>query len=56
MLDSIQNQLSSISIGVRTCNTLIFADDNDLIACSESELQTIIDSLEKNIDSIRHGN
>ena len=47
MLDSETNQPSSISIGGRTFNNLRFADDIDLIAGSESELQTIIDALEK---------
>ena len=40
-------QTSSISIGGRTFNNLRFADDIDLIAGSESELQTITDALEK---------
>ena len=47
MLDSVTNQPSSISIGGRKFNNLKFADDIDLIAGSESELQTITDALEK---------
>ena len=56
MLDSVINQPSSISIGGRKFNNPIFADDIDLIAGSESELQTITDALEKIFDSIWHGN
>ena len=48
MLDSVTNQPYSISIGDRKFNNLRFADDTDLIAGSESELQTITDALEKN--------
>ena len=47
MLDSITNQPSSISIIGRKFNNLRFAYDIDLIAGSESELQTITDALEK---------
>ena len=47
MLDSVTNQPSSISIGGRKFNNLRFSDDIDLIADSESELQTITDALEK---------
>ena len=47
MLDSVTNQPSSISIGGKKFNNLRFADDIDLIAGSESELQTITDALEK---------
>ena len=47
MLDSITNQLSSISIGGKKINNLRFADDIDLIADSESELQPIADELAK---------
>ena len=47
MLDSVTNQPSSISIGGRKFNNLRFADNIDLIAGSESELQTITDALEK---------
>ena len=46
MLDSVTNQPSSISIGGRKFNNLRFADNIDLIAGSESELQTITDALE----------
>ena len=49
MLDSVTHQPSSISIGGRQFNNLRFADDIDLIAGSESELQTITDALEKNL-------
>ena len=55
MLDSVTNQPSSISIGGRKFKYVRFADDIDLIAGSESGLQTIADALKK-IDSIRHGN
>ena len=47
MLDSVTNQPSSISIGGRKFNNLKFADDIDLIAGYESELQTITDAIEK---------
>ena len=47
MLDFVINQPSSISIGGRKFNNLRFADDIDLIADSESELQTITDALEQ---------
>ena len=47
MLDSVTNQPSSISIRGRKFNNLRFADGIDLIAGSESELQTITDALEK---------
>ena len=47
MLDSVTNQPSSISIRGRQLNNLRFADDIDIIAGSESELQTITDALEK---------
>ena len=47
MLDSVTNQPSSISIGGRKFNNLRFSDDIDLIAGSESELQTITDALDK---------
>ena len=47
MLDSITNQSSSISIEGRKFNNLRFVDDIELIAGSESELQTITDELEK---------
>ena len=47
MSDSVTNQPSSISIGGRKCNNLGIADDIDLIAGSESELQTITDALKK---------
>ena len=41
MLDSVTNQPSSIYIGGRQFNNLRFADYIDIIAGSESELQTI---------------
>ena len=41
LLDSVTNQPSSIFIGGRQFNNLRFSDEIDLIACSESELQTI---------------
>ena len=47
MLDSVTHQPSSISIRGRQLNNLRFADDIDIIAGSESELQTITDALEK---------
>ena len=47
MMDSVTNQPSSISIGGRKFYNLRFSDDIDLIAGSESELQTITDALEK---------
>ena len=47
MQDSLVDQSSSIAIGGRKINNLRFADDIDLIAGSESELQSLTDSLEK---------
>ena len=63
MLDSVTNQPSIISIGGRQFNNLRFADNIDIIAGSESELQTTTDALEKTSTAymryayrIRHGN
>ena len=45
--DSLVDQPSSIAIGGRKINNLRFADDIDLIAGSESELQILTNSIEK---------
>ena len=44
---TLQNHESSIKIGGRPISNLRFADDIDLLAGSEAELQSITDSLEK---------
>ena len=43
------HQQSSITVGSRQVNNLLFADDIDLIADSESELQSLTDSPEKSL-------
>ena len=49
--ESLENQSSSITIEGRKINNLRFADDIYLIAGSESWLQFLTDSLEKNSTS-----
>ena len=51
MQDTLENHQSTKSIGGRSISNLQFADDIDLLAGSESELQAVTDSLEKSAAS-----
>ena len=51
----LRNHEGTVSIGGRPITNLRFADDIDGLAGEEEELANLVERLEKNLHSLRHG-